>query len=124
MTPTSPVLPTGWGKSHELVIAKDQPQYIPLPALPVGDGILTRWRLSWRERWRILRRGDLYLEVLTFGRPLQPLRPTVLPPILAWNTDIAVEPCTAGANCLLKTDQNLHIVTRITIVHASKEEAT
>ncbi len=88
MKATSPVLPnvtiTG---TKEVVLAKDQPEYLPLPALPVtyGDGtksIITRYRLNWKERVRLLFSGNLWLEQITFGLPLQPQRPTVYEP---WN---------------------------------------
>ena len=37
------------------------------------DTILTRWHMTWRERLMVLWRGDVYLFVMTFGQPLQPL---------------------------------------------------
>lgn len=61
----------------EIIFAKNQPEYLPLPAVRVDTEtgeIVTRWRLSWRERWRLFCGGDLYLHVLTFGHPLQPLK--------------------------------------------------
>ena len=78
MKPVSPVLPGV--DLEETVYARYQEQYLSLPALRLADPeatILTRWRLSWRERWTILWTGNLYLWILTFGQPLQPLRPTV-----------------------------------------------
>lgn len=73
MRSISPIVP-GF-EDQEVVLAKDQPEYVPLPALPVNDGrqIITRWRLSLRERLSILFRGDLYLWVWTFRRPVQPV---------------------------------------------------
>jgi hypothetical protein len=71
--PTSPVIP---GMDlPEVVFAKDQPQYIPLPATIVDGGtrVITRWKLGWRERLRILFTGNLWLSLLTFGNPLQPI---------------------------------------------------
>lgn len=58
--------------------AKNQPQYLPLPAHrftedPEGR-IAFCWRASLRERLRILITGKLWHEVLTFQRPLQPQR--------------------------------------------------
>jgi hypothetical protein len=57
------------------VIAKDQPQYMPMPA-HVGrsnEGRVTFcWSLSWRERWSLFFSGVLWHQVLTFRRPLQP----------------------------------------------------
>jgi len=82
MQPTSPVLR---GHEHEeIVLAKNQPEYLSLPVLPIGsasDGILlTRWELSWRERLRALFVGEMYVQVMTFGQRLQPICPMVFPP--------------------------------------------
>lgn len=71
MKPISPVV-KGF-EDLEVVFAKDQPEYLPLPALPSGDQVITHWRLSWSERLRALIKGDLYLTLLTFRRPLQPI---------------------------------------------------
>lgn len=80
MIPASPVLP---GLTRfESVYGQNQPEYLPLPALrnPQGTGIATRWRLSWGERLRLLWTGDLFIEVLTFGKPLQPIKPSAEEP--------------------------------------------
>jgi hypothetical protein len=59
------------------VYAADQPEYQPLPAWVRQDGrVVTRWRLSWRERVATLFGRDLYVEVLTFNGPLQPMYPS------------------------------------------------
>jgi len=73
MKPISPIIPGL--EDQEIVIATDQPEYEPLPALPVDGStvIITRWRLSFRERLVALFNGDIYLYVSTFGQPLQPL---------------------------------------------------
>jgi hypothetical protein len=58
--------------------AKDQPEYLPLPAHRAADGTVTScWSLTWRERLQVLRTGRLYISMLTFGEPLQPLLPSV-----------------------------------------------
>jgi hypothetical protein len=79
MTPESPVI-VGY-EERQIVYAKDQPEYLPLSTLPVGDPLhgrrLTRWRLSWIERLRVLWSGDIYTDVMTFNKPLQPIRITV-----------------------------------------------
>jgi hypothetical protein len=58
-----------------VVFAKDQPEYIPLPAFlneaPTGE-VITCWRLSFRERIRLLFTGEIWLCMLTFHRPLTP----------------------------------------------------
>ena len=77
MNPISPVYLDSedrWGVS-EITYAKDQPQYIPLPALKFQDGlVVTRWSLSWKERLTILLGGSVYLGLLTYNHPLQPIR--------------------------------------------------
>lgn len=66
---------------HDVVVyAKDQPEYLPLPVAKLhGDEgrVISRWRLTDEERAQIAAGADLYLEVLTFHQPLQPLLPTV-----------------------------------------------
>lgn len=66
---------------HDLVTyAKRQPSYRPLPVARLAgkEGrVVSRWTLTPEERARIATGEDLYLEVLTFGLPLQPLLPTV-----------------------------------------------
>lgn len=55
--------------------AKSQPQYKPLPARVDSKGAaITCWQLTWRERLSILLRGRFYLTILTFNKPLQPIR--------------------------------------------------
>ncbi len=77
MTPTVPVLLNSAVESPVTTFAKDQSQYKPLPALVSRDDnmrVTTRWRLSWRERLRILLTGNLWLQVLTYGNQLQPVK--------------------------------------------------
>lgn len=68
---------------HNVVIAKDQPEYLPLPAL-VFDGVERRvvscWKLGLWERLVVLVTGRLWMSVLTFGAPLQPQLPEVKRP--------------------------------------------
>lgn len=70
-------------KEQTLVIAKDQPEYLPLPAHRESDGKVTFcWQLTWKERLRILLSGKLWHQVLTFNGPLQPQKLTVDKPNL------------------------------------------
>lgn len=86
MEPVEKVLPSdsrSW--EHEMVFAKDQPQYRPLPALRLEDGrVITRWKLSLKERFQVLWTGSLFLQQLTFNSPLQPQLPSVDEPKLEW----------------------------------------
>ena len=64
-------------KEVNVVFAKDQPEYLPLPAFKSEEGeVVTCWKLSWRERFRILFFGELWLSMMTFNKPLTPLFPT------------------------------------------------
>lgn len=72
-------------EADEFIFAADQPEYIPLPALNIvigeAEGILTRWRPSDEERLALASGADIWLEVMTFGAPLQPVRVSVECPI-------------------------------------------
>jgi hypothetical protein len=77
MTPIN-VAPRRPIEGTHVVYAANQPEYLPLPVWrKPGGEVISRWRFSWRERVRIALGGTLYLEVLTFGSPLQPIFPTV-----------------------------------------------
>jgi hypothetical protein len=58
-----------------VTFAKDQPEYMPLPAFkndsPQGE-VITCWSLSFRERLRILFKGEVWVSMLTFNKPLTP----------------------------------------------------
>jgi hypothetical protein len=53
-----------------------QRHYLPLPAakFPENGQVVTRWQLSDEERAAIAAGGDVWLSILTFDRPLQPVR--------------------------------------------------
>lgn len=71
MKPVSPAIP-GLPK---VIYAEHQLEYIPLPSHKSDDGcVTTRWQLTWRERLQVLFSGQIYLQLLTFNRPLQPIR--------------------------------------------------
>jgi hypothetical protein len=59
-----------------VVIAEDQPEYLPLPAHRFPEDPQGRiafcWKLTWKERQLTLIRGTLWHQVLTFNKPLQP----------------------------------------------------
>ena len=53
--------------------AKDQPEYLPLPAHRTAGGWVTScWKLTLRERIKVLFTGRVFLTVATFNKPLQP----------------------------------------------------
>jgi len=62
-------------KECNITYAKDQPEYRALPARKNNDGeILTCWSPSIRERIKILFTGKIWVSVLTFNKPLQPIK--------------------------------------------------
>ena len=58
-----------------ITFAKDQPEYQSLPAFrnesPQGE-VITCWNLSFKERVRVLVKGEIWLCLLTFNKPLTP----------------------------------------------------
>jgi hypothetical protein len=69
-----------------VVIAKDQPQYLPMPAHVTHDDmgrIICCWKLNWRERLRLLLTGTLWHHICTFGKSVQPQLLDVKSPFVA-----------------------------------------
>jgi len=65
-------------KECNIVYAEDQPEYLPLPAHKTDDGVVTScWGLSFWERLKVAVTGRIFLQVLTFNQPLQPLMMSV-----------------------------------------------
>lgn len=62
-------------KEQNVVYAKDQPEYLPLPAFksddPLGQ-VISCWELSFTERLRILLTGKLWMSLASFHKPLTP----------------------------------------------------
>lgn len=74
MEPVSPVIAEEFA-DREVVFAKNQPQYKPLPVHRTADGVLlSRWKLSDAEREAIASGADIFLFNWTFNQPLQPVR--------------------------------------------------
>lgn len=59
------------------VWAKDQPEYLSLPAYSNDDRTISCWQLTWRERLILLFTGRLWLHQLNFGAALQAQLPSV-----------------------------------------------
>ena len=62
-------------KHQNVVYAKDQPQYQPLPALrldtPEGQ-VISCWKMSFYERLRVLFTGRIWVSLMSFNKPLTP----------------------------------------------------
>lgn len=74
MNAVSPVMPGS--EPIEVVLGKDQPEYIPLPAVYLNVRsvpMITRWRFTKDEREAIASGADIVLTQLTFGLPFSPV---------------------------------------------------
>jgi len=57
-----------------VVIGKDQPEYLPLPAFAARDGmVVTCWELNKEEMDMVKETGKFFLTVWTGNRPFQPI---------------------------------------------------
>ena len=76
--PVSPVVPGL--EPYEIVLAKNQPEYRPLPIL-VGRrplySAMARWQLTDEERRLIAEGADVYVSQMTFGHGYQPSLVTI-----------------------------------------------
>ena len=69
-------------KECNITYAEDQPEYLKLPAHKTNGGRATScWKLSFFERVRVILTGKIYLRVMTFNQPLQPLKMSVINPV-------------------------------------------
>jgi len=63
-------------EDYEVVYAKDQPQYRPLRVLRANAAdrqVFSRWTPTPEQRQRIAEGADIYLAIVTYGGPLQPV---------------------------------------------------
>jgi hypothetical protein len=62
-------------KHQNVVYAKDQPEYMPLPALrldtPQGE-VISCWKMSAWERFKVLFTGKVWVSLMSFNKPLTP----------------------------------------------------
>ena len=69
--------PIAPGQEHrEVIYAKDQPEYIPLRTLrgdAIGCPVVSRWSPTAEQRKALAEGKDIFLELLTFRQPLQPI---------------------------------------------------
>ena len=67
-------------KESNCIYAEKQPEYLPLPVLKLEDKegkCISCWQLSWKERFKILCTGKMWLSIWTFNKPLTPVKLTV-----------------------------------------------
>lgn len=83
-----PIPPKARAGFRAVVFAEDQPEYLKLPANYNGHRAETVWKMSLWERLKVLVRGVIYVDILTFGKPLQPIRVAVFPDVIEGDPDI------------------------------------
>jgi len=75
--PDTPVIP---GHDFpEVLVAEHQEEYMVMPAIFLHDNtgtILTRWRLTWKDRLKILLTGNIWVWMMAFGQRIQPIKLT------------------------------------------------
>ncbi len=62
-------------KQQNVTFAENQKEYLPLPALklntPQGQ-IISCWKLSFKDKLKILFIGKIWLNIMSFNKPLMP----------------------------------------------------
>lgn len=75
-------------KEQNNIIAKNQPEYMAMPAYMDDDEeyrttrVTCCWHLSFKERLKLLWTGYLWQRMLTFRQPIQPQQLTVDKPVM------------------------------------------
>jgi hypothetical protein len=62
-------------KHQNVIIAKDQPEYMPLPALRIDSiqgEVVSCWKMGFKERIKVLFSGRVWLSIMSFNKPLSP----------------------------------------------------
>ena len=76
---------------YNIIFGKGQEEYNQLPAHLERDTqemiVTTAWVMNEQEREHFLKTGVIYLQQLTFGNPLQPVKVEVFNPFDVLNSD-------------------------------------
>ena len=57
-----------------VVYGKDQEGVEPLPVCKFENGeVVSCWRLTWKEAFKLLFKRKIWVSVLTYNKPLQPI---------------------------------------------------
>jgi formate-dependent nitrite reductase cytochrome c552 subunit len=65
---------------QNVTFAENQPEYLPLPAFKNDSSqgeVISCWKLTFKERLIILFKGYLWVQLLSFNKPLTPTYFTV-----------------------------------------------
>ena len=61
-------------KECNVTYGEGQKEYMPLPALRFDDGtVVMCWKMSWKELFKIILHRKVWVSLLTFNNPLQPI---------------------------------------------------
>ena len=63
-------------KHQNVVYAENQPEYIPLPALRLNTTeaeVISCWKLSFKERVKVIFTGIVWVSMASFNKPIMPL---------------------------------------------------
>ena len=64
-------------KERNAVFAENQPEYLPLPVYKdneQGGRVFHCWKLSFVEKLKVMFTGKIWVNVLHFNKPLQPIK--------------------------------------------------
>ena len=90
-----------------IVIAENQPEYLPMPAYVYDDQVITCcWRLTLWERFCVLASGRIWHSVWTFGGALQPQRLDASKPSMSMDEARKMQRL-AKAHIILKSTKEL-----------------
>jgi hypothetical protein len=84
-------------KEQNIIFAENQPEYQQLPAFKnntTQGEVISCWKLTIYERIKLLITGKLYVELLTFNKPLTPSYLTVN------KSDLFIKPNKHSCNCV------------------------
>ncbi len=59
-------------KEQNVVVARDQKEYQPLPAFQDDTYTISCWKLTWRERLTVLFTGRVWMMLMTWSKPVTP----------------------------------------------------
>lgn len=66
--------------SRPVIMGKDQPEYLPLPAIKTPDGkVITRWKPSAEDLRKLAAGEDVFVTLWTFGQPMNPIHVAIGP---------------------------------------------
>lgn len=69
-------------KQVNIKVAKDQDQYLTLPAFVTQENMIVSFKLSEKEIQQVIETGTIYLNLFHCKKPITPIASTVLNPFI------------------------------------------